>query len=64
MKRITVIQPLHLPRLSDKTAAQFVAALRELLSAIEHHYARQAYRYRRRHRERHRPACANPDLPF
>ncbi len=64
MKRTTVIQPLHLPRLSDKTAAQFVAALRELLTAIEHHYAQQAYRYRRRQRERHPPTFTNPDLPF
>jgi tRNA G26 N,N-dimethylase Trm1 len=64
MKRTPVLQPLHLPRLSDKTAAQFVAALRELLSAIEDHYARQAYRYRRRQRERHRPPSTHPDLPF
>lgn len=51
MKRTTVILPLLLPRLSDPAAAQLIASLRELLAAIEHHYAVQIHRYRKREHE-------------
>ena len=71
MKRTTVILPLLLPRLSDKTAAQLIEVLRELLSAIEHHYAVQFHRYRKHEHERDlqrqcaRSTSASPlDPPF
>jgi len=50
VKRITVIVPLLLPRLSDKAAAQLIEVLRALLDALEHHYAHQIQRYRKRQR--------------
>jgi hypothetical protein len=69
MKRITVIVPLLLPRLSDQAAAQLIALLRELLGAVEHHYARQIHRYRKRHsdttRDRSSSRSTSPhDPPF
>ena len=48
MKRITVIVPLLLPRLSDQAAAQLIELLRTLFDAVEHHYAAQVQRYRKR----------------
>ena len=71
MKRSTVIVPLLLPRLSDKAAAQLIAVLRAMLDAIEHHYAMQIHRYRKREHERDlrhqcaRSTSASPlDPPF
>jgi hypothetical protein len=68
VKRTTVIVPLTLPRLSDQAAAQCVDLLHELLNAIEHHYADQVHRHRKRAREteRERQALppAHPDHPF
>lgn len=48
MKRRTVILPFLLPCLSDKAAAQLVALLHELITGIEHHYAKQVHRYHKR----------------
>ena len=48
MKRHTIILPFLLPRLTDKAAAQFIELLHELISGIEHHYATQVHRYRKR----------------
>jgi hypothetical protein len=68
MKRETLILPLDLPCLTDKSAAQLVDVLHELVTGIEHHYAAQIDRYHRRERERRRarqPAPSTPaDLPF
>ena len=65
MKRITVIVPLLLPRLSDPAAAQLVEVLRALIVAIEHHYAAQIHRYRKRQRETQRdPSAANTNSAF
>lgn len=68
MKSRTVIVPLKLPRLSDTAAAQCVALLHELVGAIEHHYAKQIHRYRKRESEieRNRQASAPTllDHPF
>jgi hypothetical protein len=51
VKRVTVVLPLLLPRLSDPAAAQLVELLHALLAALEHHYAPQIQRYRKRQRE-------------
>jgi len=69
LKRATVILPLLLPRLSDPAAAQLIEVLRALLAAIEHHYAAQIQRYRKRQREiqrDHSPLKSNSpfDPPF
>jgi hypothetical protein len=68
MKRHTVILPLLLPRLTDKAAAQFVELLHEIAAGIEHHYAEQVHRYRKRRREiqydRQAPTSRRTDTPF
>lgn len=51
MKRHTVILPFLLPRLTDKAAAQFIDLLHQLIGGIEHHYATQVHRYRKRQQE-------------
>jgi hypothetical protein len=65
VKRVTVLLPLLLPRLSDPAAAQLLELLRELIVAIEHHYAAQIHRYRNRQREiRPHPSTSKPDSAF
>jgi len=71
MKRHTVILPFVLPRLTDKTAAQLVELLHELIEGIEHHYAQQVHRYHNRQREirqdrryRQSPLSTPTDPPF
>lgn len=71
MKRRTVILPLNLPVLTDKGAAQVLDTLQQLIIAIEHQYAEQIHRYRRRERtRRHRTEprqaqlLASDDPPF
>jgi hypothetical protein len=69
VKRVTVIVPLLLPLLSDKAAAQLIEVLRALVDAVEHHYAAQIQRYRKRQRDiqldRSRCASISPlDPPF
>lgn len=51
LKRETLILPLKLPCLTDKGAVQLIELLHELVGAVEHHYAPQMHRYRRRERE-------------
>ena len=51
MKHHTVILPFLLPRLSDKAASQFIELLHQLIAGIEHHYAVQVHRHRKRQRE-------------
>ena len=68
MKRYTVILPLQLPRLTDKTAAQLVELLHELIEGTEHHYAQQVQRYHQRQRQirydRQSPSSTLTDVPF
>jgi hypothetical protein len=68
MKRHTVILPFVLPRLTDKAAAQFIELLHELISGIEHHYASQVHRYRKRQQEiryhRQSPSLKPTNPPF
>lgn len=68
MKHHTVILPLRLPRLTDKTAAQLVELLYEIIEGIEHHYAQQVHRYHQRQREirydRQSPSSTLTDVPF
>jgi hypothetical protein len=52
-KRQTAILPFDLPRLSDKSAAQLIALLHQIVQGIEHHYAAQIYRYEKRQRQIH-----------
>ncbi len=68
MKRHPVVLPLRLPRLSDKTAAQLVELLHELIEGIEDHYAQQVHRYHLRQRQiqydRQSPSSTLTDVPF
>lgn len=71
MRRHTVILPLLLPRLSDPAAARLVELLRAIVAGIEHHYAGQVYRYRKRQQQiqqdrtyRRSPPSAPDDPPF
>ena len=65
---VDAILPFELPRLSDKAAAQLVDVLHQIVQGIEHHYAEQAHRYRKRQQEiaytRHVPASNPTDPPF
>lgn len=61
MKQHTVILPFLLPRLSDTAAAQLVAILQTLFTIIEHHYADQVNRQRRR--EDNRQVAHSPRYP-
>jgi hypothetical protein len=67
-KRQTAILPFDLPRLNDKTAAQLIDLLHQLLEGIEYHYAAQIQRYQKRQREIHhaQPARTSSvnDPPF
>jgi hypothetical protein len=67
-KRQTAIVPFELPRLSDKAAAQLIELLHQIVQGIEHHYAAQAHRYRKRQQDiayaRQAPASNPPDPPF
>jgi len=68
MKRHTVILPFVLPRLTDKTAAQLIELLHELIGGIEHHYAEQVHRYRKHQQEiqyhQQSPSSQRSDPPF
>lgn len=69
MKRITRIVPLMLPPLTDQAAAQLIDILHALLAIVEHHYAHQIHRYRKRDAERQLPRAASEhptpfDPPF
>lgn len=68
MKRHTVILPFALPRLTDRAAAQLIELLHELFAGIEHHYAKQAFRYNQRQLEirlqRPSPPSGQTDTPF
>jgi hypothetical protein len=66
MKRITRIVPLMLPPLTDQAAAQLIDILHALLAIVEHHYAHQIHRYRKRESERllHRAASDEHTTPF
>jgi hypothetical protein len=68
MKPRTVIVPLTLLRLSDQAATHIVELLREILDLIEHHYAEQIHRHRRRQREIRQhpplPPSSFTDPPF
>jgi len=63
MKRQTLILPLDLPCLTDKTAVQLVTLLHELVAGIEHHYAVQIRRYHRRECERRLARHTQPSTP-
>lgn len=67
-KRQTAILPFELPRLSDKAAAQLIDVLHQIVQGIEHHYAEQAHRYRKRQHQiaytRHTPASNPTEPPF
>jgi len=63
MKRQTVILPLSLPRLTDKSAAQFIELLHEFVMTIEHHYSKQAHRHRK-HQQEIQYRRKSPPSPF
>ncbi len=67
-KRQFAILPFDLPRLSDKTAAQLLEVLHQILEGIEYHYADQVHRHRKRQQQiaytRHVPTSDPTDPPF
>ena len=62
-KRQTAILPFELPRLSDKAAAQLIDVLHQIVEGIEHHYADQAHRHRKRQQQIAYTARARPSHP-
>lgn len=63
MKRDTVLLPLRLPCLTDKSAAQLVELLQQLIAAFEHHYGAQIHRYHRQQRDLHQARKSQPSSP-
>ena len=51
LQRQFSLLPFNLPRLSDKQAAQLLEVIHQFVEGITHHYADQAYRYKKRWRE-------------
>jgi len=48
MKRITIIVPMLLPRLSDRAAVDLLDILEQLIASVRHHYEPQIHRWYRR----------------
>ena len=63
MKPQTLILPLNLPHLSEPGAAQLIALLHELVTAIEYYYAAQSDRECRPRRKRRPSWQLLPETP-
>ena len=50
MKRVFILMPLMLPRISDQAAVQLLEILEQLLASVRHHYEPQILRWHRRQR--------------
>lgn len=50
MKRVFILMPLMLPRISDRAAAELLEILEQLLACVRHHYEPQILRWQRRQR--------------
>lgn len=51
MKRVSILMPMMLPRISDRAAVQLLEILEQLLACVRHHYEPQILRW---HRRQHR----------
>ena len=47
MKRVFILLPMMLPKLSDRAAAELLDILEQLLASVRHHYAAQVHRWQR-----------------
>jgi hypothetical protein len=47
VKRVFILLPMMLPRISDRAAAELLDILEQLLASVRHHYAPQAHRWQR-----------------
>lgn len=56
MKRVFILMPMMLPKLSDRAAVQLLEILEQLLASARHHYEPQIHRWHRRQRQSDRPA--------
>ncbi|HYN60553.1 MAG TPA: hypothetical protein VET87_13520 [Rubrivivax sp.] len=56
MKRVFVLMPMMLPRISDRAAVQLLDILELLLTYVRHHYAPQIQRWHSRQRSVDPPA--------
>lgn len=51
MKRVFILMPMMLPKLSDRAAAELLEILEQLLASVRHHYEPQIHRWQRRQRQ-------------
>ena len=51
MKRVFILMPMMLPRISDQAAVQLLEILEQLLASVRHHYEPQVHRCQRRQRQ-------------
>lgn len=51
MKRVFILMPIMLPKISDRAAAELLDILEQLLACVRHHYEPQIHR-------RHRSQCS------
>jgi len=51
VKRVFLLMPMMLHRISDQAAAQLLEILEQLLASVRHHYEPQIHRWQRRQRQ-------------
>ena len=56
MKRVFILLPMMLPKLSDRAAAELLDILEQLLASVRHHYGPQVHRW-------HRSRCSAAPAP-
>ena len=55
MKRVFILIPMMLPKISDRAAAELLEILEQLLACVRHHYEPQIRRLQRRQRHAQPP---------
>jgi hypothetical protein len=50
VKRVFILMPMMLPRISDQAAVHLLEILEQLLACVRHHYEPQILRWHRRQR--------------
>jgi hypothetical protein len=50
VKRVFILMPMMLPRISDQAAVHLLEILEQLLACVRHHYEPQIHRWHRRQR--------------
>jgi len=51
VKRVFILMPMMLPRISDRAAVQLLEILEQFLASVRHHYEPQLHRWHRRQRQ-------------